>query len=55
MAAIFAGIAVGEIGDIAFADVGALAEGLAEVDGRVGLAVGGGQAARASYMSTGYS
>ena len=38
----FAGIAVGEIGDIAFADVGALAEGLAEVDGRVGLAVGGG-------------
>jgi hypothetical protein len=38
----FAGIAMGEVGDIAFADVGAVAEGLAEVDGSVGFAVGGG-------------
>jgi hypothetical protein len=38
----FAGIAMGEVGDIAFADVGAVAERLAEVDGSVGFAVGGG-------------
>ena len=38
----FAGIAMGEVGDIAFADAGAVAEGLAEVDGSVGFAVGGG-------------
>ena len=36
------GIAMGEVGDVAFADVVAVAEGLAEVDGLVGLAVGGG-------------
>jgi hypothetical protein len=35
------GIAVGEIGDIAFADVRAVALGLAEIDGLVGFAVGG--------------
>jgi len=33
---------MGEVGDIAFTDVVAVAVGLAEVDGLVGLAVGGG-------------
>ena len=37
----FFGIAMGEIGDIAFADVGALAVGLAEMDGLIGFAIGG--------------
>ena len=36
------GVAMGEVGDVAFADVGAVAIGLAEVDGLVGFAVGGG-------------
>jgi len=35
-------IAVGEVGDVAFLDFAVLAEGLAEVDGLVNLAVGGG-------------
>ena len=35
------GIAVGEVGDVAFFDFAVLAEGFAEVDGLVGLAVGG--------------
>ena len=38
----FFGIAMGEVGDIAFADVRAIAIGLSEVDGFIGLAVGGG-------------
>ena len=38
------GIAVGEVGDVAFLDFAVLAEGFAEVDGLVGLAVGGGPA-----------
>ena len=38
----FFGIAMGEVGDIPFADVRAIAIGLAEVDGFIGLAVGGG-------------
>ena len=37
-----AGIAMGEVGDVAFADAVAVAEGFAEVDGGVGFAVGGG-------------
>ena len=36
----FLGIAVGEVGDIAFANVGAVAVGLAEEDGLVDFAVG---------------
>jgi len=36
------GIAVGEVGDVAFFDFAALAEGFAEVDGLVGFAVRGG-------------
>jgi len=36
------GIAVGEVGDVAFFDFAVLAEGFAEVDGLVGFAVGGG-------------
>lgn len=35
-------IAVGEVSDVAFADMGAVAVGLAEVNGEVGFAVGGG-------------
>jgi hypothetical protein len=35
-------VAVGEVGDVAFLDFAVLAEGLAEVDGLVDLAVGGG-------------
>src|ERR1035441_2379136 len=35
------GIAVGEVGDVAFFDFAVLAEGFAEVDGLVGFAVGG--------------
>src|ERR1035438_8213246 len=38
------GIAVGEVGDVAFFDFAVLAEGFAEVDGLVGFAVGGGPA-----------
>jgi hypothetical protein len=38
------GIAVAEVGDIALFDLAVLAEGFAEVDGLVGLAVGGGPA-----------
>jgi hypothetical protein len=51
----FFGIAMGEVGDIPFADVRAIAIGLSEVDGFIGLAVGGGQVARAIYMSTKYT
>src|ERR1019366_2276973 len=36
------GIAMGENGDVAIANVGPVAVGLAEVDGLVGFAVGGG-------------
>jgi hypothetical protein len=36
------GIAMGEVGDVAFFDFAVLAEGFAEVDGLVGFAVGGG-------------
>ena len=36
------GIAMGEVGDVAFANGVALAVGLAEIDGVVDLAVGGG-------------
>src|ERR1035437_7333037 len=36
------GIAVGEVGDVAFFDFAVLAERFAEVDGLVGFAVGGG-------------
>src|SRR5450756_1100708 len=36
------GIAVGEVGDVAFFDFAVLAEGFAEVDRLVGFAVGGG-------------
>ena len=36
------GIAMGEVGDIAFADVRAVAVGLAEIDGLIGFAVGRG-------------
>ena len=36
------GVAMRQVSDIAFADVGAVAIGLAEVDGLVGFAVGGG-------------
>src|ERR1019366_7185240 len=43
------GIAVGEVGDVAFFDFAVLAEGFAEVDGLVGFAVGGGPAS-AGYM-----
>jgi hypothetical protein len=35
------GIAMGEVGDIAFVDAAALAVGLTEVDGLVGLTIGG--------------
>jgi hypothetical protein len=42
MAAISLGSQLGEVGDVAFAHVGAVAIGLAEVDGLVGFAVGGG-------------
>ena len=45
----FGGIAVGEVGDIAFSDFAVLAEGFAEVDGLVGFTVGGGPAG-AGYM-----
>ncbi|HJY91206.1 MAG TPA: hypothetical protein VJ255_13045, partial [Candidatus Acidoferrum sp.] len=38
----FLGIAMGEVGNIAFADVRAIAIRLAEIDGFIGLAVGGG-------------
>ena len=38
----FFGIAMGEVGNIAFADVRAIAIRLAEIDGFIGLAVGGG-------------
>src|ERR1039457_6759120 len=38
------GIAVGDVGDVAFFDFAVLAEGFAEVDGLVGFAVGGGPA-----------
>ena len=34
------GVAMGEVGDVAFADVRAVAVGLAEVDGLVDFAVG---------------
>jgi hypothetical protein len=44
-----AGIAMGEVGDVAFANAAAIAEGLAEVDGGVGFAVGGGPGG-AGYM-----
>src|ERR1017187_566523 len=43
------GIAVGEVGDVAFFDFAVLAEGFAEVDGLVGFAVGGGPAS-ADYV-----
>ena len=43
------GIAVGEVGDVAFFDFAVLAEGFAEVDGLVGFTVGGGPAG-AGYM-----
>src|SRR5450756_918651 len=43
------GIAVGEVGDVAFFDFAVLAEGFAEVDGLVGFAVGGWPAC-AGYM-----
>src|SRR5450756_3208753 len=43
------GIAVGEVGDVAFFDFAVLAEGFAEVDGLVGFTVGGGPAC-ASYV-----
>src|ERR1035441_10301047 len=43
------GIAVGEVGDVAFFDFAVLAEGFAEVDGLVGFAVGGGPAS-AGYV-----
>jgi len=46
------GIAMGEVGDIAFANVVAVAVGLAEVDGLAGFALEEGQAAREMYMST---
>ena len=36
------GVAMGEVGDFAFADVGTVAVGLPEVDGLIGSAVGGG-------------
>jgi hypothetical protein len=35
------GISMGKVGDVALADVGALAVGLAEVDGLLNFAVGG--------------
>src|SRR5947208_16302028 len=38
----FSGIAMSEIGDVAFADASAIAIGLAEMDGLIGVAVGGG-------------
>ena len=38
----FFGIAMGQVGDIAFEDMRAMTIGLAEVDGLIGLAVGGG-------------
>ena len=38
----FVGVAMGEVGDVAFADAVAVAVGRAEVDGLIGLAVGGG-------------
>jgi len=38
----FLGIAMGEIGDVALTDTGAVAKGLAEIDGRIGFSVGGG-------------
>ena len=38
----FLGVVVGEVDEIAFADMGAVAVGLAEEDGGVDLAVGGG-------------
>ena len=43
------GIAVGEVGDVAFFDFAVLAEGFAEVDGLVGFSVGGGSAS-AGYI-----
>src|ERR1039458_4960095 len=42
MAVNLGGIAVGEVGDVAFFDFAVLTEGFAEVDGLVGFAVGGG-------------
>jgi hypothetical protein len=36
------GVSMGEVGEVALADVGALAVGLAEVDGLINFAVGGG-------------
>jgi hypothetical protein len=45
----FFGIAMGEIGDVAFTDLIALAVGFAEIDGLIGLAIGGGPD-RASHI-----